>query len=798
MFGNARSRSRKAFAKKLQGGRLTLLLLAALVAVAAAGPAPAQADPPGPASGWTSVLQEEFTLKGRNVPLWTNGWPMAMNNNCANSSLVDQPGDGFVHFFVKEAPMTCFNGQENRYNKYTGAVLSANPADGVSGHQGFEYRYGYVEWKAFVPAASGSKCPLGQCVANWPAFWSIDHYSPGSGQLDEFDVAEGLNGTNSSGEEIRGIFCTHWHHFVGETTHPQWGNCDFTRSGGSWHTFALDWEPSGLSYYYDGQLVFSVPASTSGFIPTARQFPIVFYMPPENGRSPLVPNAEMKVDWVKVWQHPKPPTVSAVTVSDVTDTSARLTGTVNPEGLDYGGVGTKRLDGRYRFECGRAGSGYTYLSSAEGTYVSGGSGSNKVAWTITGLEPGASYNCRLEGDNAGGVSYSANQTFSSLTLRSSIAPGAPAALRLSDGNIDVFTRLLGVGDQLDFTRATSGSWSVANLTPAGQPKMGAAPTVYQMKNGAMHAFAINTAGDIVCYYRSPGESWHYINLSAYAGATLKFDPTTTPSVVEWATDRLGVYARAANGDLVSLERNTDGSWFMWNESAVTSGHPTIVGSPSAVVLSNPSAYSEVDLVVFARNSSNQLVSFNRLTSGTWVPYNVSANTGVTIAASPTAVQLDPATFAGSGLGVYAPNATGELISFDRMTSGGWLTYNVTKNIPGGPAVTGSVAPIRLEPSSNGGSVLGVYARTTGNDLVGFSRLTSGAWTFYNVSASNGYPKISSPPAVLSLAPSLYAGSGLQVHARSTNNELLSFDRMTNGNWLFYNETQNVTGKPLVE
>jgi hypothetical protein len=395
--------------------------------------------------------------------------------------------------------------------------------------------------------------------------------------------------------------------------------------------------------------------------------------------------------------------------------------------------------------------------------------------------------------NVGPLVYTGDITVTTPKMRSYVAPGAPAPLRVSDGSIHVFTRLFGAGDELNFTRATSGMWTTANLTPAGQPKMGASSAVLQMKNGAMHAFAVNTAGDIVCYYRTGSEPWNYINLSSYAGATMKFDSTTTPSAVEWGPDRVGVYARAVNGDLVSLERQANGTWFTWNESEKTSGHPTIAGSPAAVVLDTPSAYANTDLIVFARNASNQLVSFNRNTSGAWTPYNVSANTGVTINASPTAVQLDPNIYAGSGLGVYTTNANNDLLEFSRATSGTWTIYNVTQNITGKPPVTGSVAPIRLTPNLYAGSVLGIYARTTDNDLVSFDRLASGGWYFYNVSAVNGFPKISSSPSVLSLNPSQYAGSGLQVHARSTGNELISFDRFMDGGWHYYNETANVPG-----
>jgi hypothetical protein len=478
--------------------------------------------------------------------------------------------------------------------------------------------------------------------------------------------------------------------------------------------------------------------------------------------------------------------------TEITENSARLSATVNPNGQD----------GRYNFECGLLGAGYTFSSSppSEGIYFGFGASPIAVSWTATGLTPGATYHCRLAAWNIGNIAnpvYTGDTTFTTPKMTSYVAPGSPAPLIQDNGNIDVFTRLLGVGDELDFTRATNGAWTSADLTPAGQPKIGASSAVLRMKNGAMQAFAINKSGDIICHYRTGTEAWNYLNLSAYAGATMKFDPTTTPSAVETGANVVGVYARAANGDLVSLERRADGTWYTWNESEHTSTHPTILGSPAAVVPDNPAAYANTGLIVFARNASNQLISFNRNTVGEWTPYNVSANTGVSINTSPAAVLLDPNIYAGSGLGVYATNTSNQLIEFSRATSGGWTTYNVSANT-GNPTLTGPVAPIRLSPNLYAGDVLAVYGRTIDNDLVSFDRKANGAWYYYNVSATNGFPKISSSPAVLSLNPSTYAGSGLQVHARSTANELLSYDRFMDGGWHVYNETANVPGHQKVE
>jgi hypothetical protein len=481
------------------------------------------------------------------------------------------------------------------------------------------------------------------------------------------------------------------------------------------------------------------------------------------------------------------PEVSAVEVSEITEQSAKLSATVNPKGVE----------GRYKFECG-AGSSGSYTFATTETSLAAGSSPVNVSATINELYPGVTNHCRLWSYSEGGVALSDAKAFTTPMVTSYATPGAPAPLRLTTNALEVFSRLSGVGDQLAFTRATSGAWSLANLTPAGQPKMGASAAVVQIKAGVIHAFAPNANGDLIDHYKNPGGPWAWSNLTTVVGATLKLDKATPPAVVESAPNQLSVFARATNGDLVSYERTSGGSWSMLNESVATSGHPTIASSPAAVVL-DPNRYAGTNLIVLARSPIGQLISFNRLTSGSWTPYNITANSpgNIPIIGNPSALRLDPNIYAGSGLGVYARTSSNELVSFDRQMGGNWTVYNITNNL-GGLKIIDTPAPIRLDPSLYAGSVLGIYARSANDDLVSFDRQAGGAWSLYNVSAANGYPKITSPPSVMRLDPSIYAGSGLGVYARNSANELIAFDRLTNGGWLNYNVTNNVAGKPKVE
>ena len=58
----------------------------------------------------------------------------------------------------------------------------------------------------------------------------------------------------------------------------------------------LDWEPGSLTYYYDGQPVWTY---TDG-VPSARLYLHAVY---GVGQNVYVP-AQMSIDYIRVWQHP--------------------------------------------------------------------------------------------------------------------------------------------------------------------------------------------------------------------------------------------------------------------------------------------------------------------------------------------------------------------------------------------------------------------------------------------------------------------------------------------------------------
>jgi Glycosyl hydrolases family 16 len=232
-------------------------------------------QPYGQSGIWKMTFDDEFNGNSLNTSTWTPGWfgagvtspTNSSETACYDASQVSEPGDGYLHLHLVARRERC-NG--NTYS-YTGSLVSTNPSDGVAGHIGFQFTYGYVEWHVYLPAASAG------VIANWPGVWSNGQSWPTDG---ENDTMEGLSGQAC-------------YHFLSPAGGP--GGCatgDYT----GWHIFATDWEPGVVTYYYDGVQVGQI---TSG-ITSAPQYLIMDNT--TNASSPTAVPADMLIDYVRVWQ----------------------------------------------------------------------------------------------------------------------------------------------------------------------------------------------------------------------------------------------------------------------------------------------------------------------------------------------------------------------------------------------------------------------------------------------------------------------------------------------------------------
>jgi beta-glucanase (GH16 family) len=135
----------------------------------------------------------------------------------------------------------------------------------------FNFTYGYMEARIWLPGSAS--------IADWPAFWADGQNWPTDGEID---VLEGLNGRA----------CAHFHNPAGGP-----GTCVQGTFTGGWHAFAADWEPGSLTFYYDGTKVWQ---DTSGI--TSAPMYLILDLALDGSPSNVAP-ANMRVDYVRVWQH---------------------------------------------------------------------------------------------------------------------------------------------------------------------------------------------------------------------------------------------------------------------------------------------------------------------------------------------------------------------------------------------------------------------------------------------------------------------------------------------------------------
>lgn len=277
-------------------------------------------QPVGQTAGWNTIFSDEFNLATLDGTKWTPGWfgtgitgPVnSAETACYDSAQVGQPGDGNLHLHLIAQQNIC----SGSTRPYTGSLVSSNGK--------FQYTYGYVEFRAFLPAASAG------VMANWPAVWSDGQSWPTDG---ENDTMEGLSGKAC-------------YHFPTAPGNP--GGCaagDFT----GWHTFGSDWEPGSVTYYYDGVQVGQI---TTG-ITSSPQYLILDNSQGTYGGPTAVPS-DMLVDYVRVWQKctincitptptptptPVPPTPTPVP-ADTTPPNVSITSPLNGATVSKGSTVT--------------------------------------------------------------------------------------------------------------------------------------------------------------------------------------------------------------------------------------------------------------------------------------------------------------------------------------------------------------------------------------------------------------------------------------------------------------------------
>ena len=232
--------------------------------------------PTGVRGDWKLAFDDEFNGTRLDTVRWSTGWygsgitpPVdSREKDCYDPAQVTE-GGGALGLTVIRKSEDC-------------GISDPVYATGLVSTQGkFSFTHGFIEARVWLPAAAGNP---GE-AANWPGVWADGQSWPEDGEID---IAEG----------IAGRVCAHFHGPAAPNGLGAGGRtgCPDGNYAGGWHTFAADWEPGIVTYYYDGVDIGSV---TSG-ITSAPMFLILGYA----AGNPYQAPDTMRVDYVRVWQHP--------------------------------------------------------------------------------------------------------------------------------------------------------------------------------------------------------------------------------------------------------------------------------------------------------------------------------------------------------------------------------------------------------------------------------------------------------------------------------------------------------------
>ncbi len=204
---------------------------------------------------------------------WGNNELQCYTDNATNVGVNedldgDGEGEGVLRISAVNEPGYKYANESAK--NYTSARLrTTKPTEAL-----FDTTYGYVEARISLPGTAGA----------WPAFWmlpeSTDIYGgwPVSGEIDIMETCGAFN------SEKHNIACGTLHWGVPTHVYKGSGYVDLFSDYTYFHTYAVDWEPGKMTWYYDGQPIKSLDNWT-GAIPATSDalgfdapFDMPFYM----------------------------------------------------------------------------------------------------------------------------------------------------------------------------------------------------------------------------------------------------------------------------------------------------------------------------------------------------------------------------------------------------------------------------------------------------------------------------------------------------------------------------------------
>lgn len=282
---------------------------AALATMTIVGAEPTAAGPPvrpscggerpvKPGGGkYTCSFEDDFTGSRLDATKWMvqdtalSGFPAGGNGCYVNDASTIGVANGTVNLtaYRTAEPFTC----KSPYGDYESQFKVAT----VASWGRFAQAYGRFEFRAQMPAVQRD----GVHTALW--LYPQENTYGGWPNSGEIDVAEWW------GKHPANVYPSV--HYAGENVSLSTGyNCPVPGVSSAYHRYAVDWSPTKMRFYYDGQLCFehawTPDAPLTGSQPFDKPFYVVLtqllYGVWDAAATGDPNSATLKVDWVRVWR----------------------------------------------------------------------------------------------------------------------------------------------------------------------------------------------------------------------------------------------------------------------------------------------------------------------------------------------------------------------------------------------------------------------------------------------------------------------------------------------------------------
>jgi beta-glucanase (GH16 family) len=244
------------------------------------------APPAGSGYGWKIIFEDNFDGTSLDTNKWMSQIPWTRTHK----------GDAYdreQNLTINNGLLTITAKAENYGGKsFTSGAIS-------TGYNKFRFKYGYAEARIKMPSARGSWCNFWMLSDGWPPEIDIVEFPLDSVSGDNNQLYRYISNIHWSSGGNQSSMATHWK-----------GNLS-----AGFHTYALDWRPWYVAYYFDNSFVRSLndfgPANDFGSMYLILNYYVggdwggqVWQHPnPATWPDPAVSDAgKMQIDWVRVWQ----------------------------------------------------------------------------------------------------------------------------------------------------------------------------------------------------------------------------------------------------------------------------------------------------------------------------------------------------------------------------------------------------------------------------------------------------------------------------------------------------------------